>query len=115
VILIACAVAGGRSFACSDGSGPDGRESRVANDSGLGHMSGALGTPTILLFGPTPDRTLGALPPNVQILRAGLPCEPCWLSHRFKGCGGRVDCLGALSVEMVAAAVKRVYPDFGCM
>jgi ADP-heptose:LPS heptosyltransferase len=77
----------------------------VANDSGLGHAAGAAGTPTILLFGPTPDRTLGRLPPNVRVMRAGLPCEPCWFAHRFAACAGRLDCLGRLTPEEVAAAV----------
>jgi ADP-heptose:LPS heptosyltransferase len=49
----------------------------VANDSGLGHVAGAVGTPTVMLFGPTPDRALGQFPPNVRVLRTGLPCEPC--------------------------------------
>jgi len=77
----------------------------VANDSGLGHAAGAAGTRTILLFGPTPDRTLGRLPPNVRIMRAGLPCEPCWFAQRFAACAGRLDCLGSLTPQEVAAAV----------
>jgi ADP-heptose:LPS heptosyltransferase len=77
----------------------------VANDSGLGHAAGATGTPTILLFGPTPDRTLGRLPPNVRIMRSGLSCEPCWFAQRFAACAGRLDCLGRLTPEEVAAAV----------
>lgn len=78
----------------------------VANDCGLGHLAGALGVPTILLFGPTPDRTLGRLPANVKILRTGLQCEPCWFSHRFHACSRRIDCLQQLSVESVGRAVN---------
>jgi ADP-heptose:LPS heptosyltransferase len=78
----------------------------VANDSGLGHVAGAAGTPTILLFGPTPDRTLGRLPPNVRVMRSGLPCEPCWFAQRFAACAGRLDCLVRLTPEEVAAAVS---------
>lgn len=84
----------------------------VANDSGLGHVAGATGTPTILLFGPTPDRTLGRLPPNVQILRTGLACEPCWFTARLTACAGGVDCLRQLSVAAVAAAAKEVLGGF---
>jgi ADP-heptose:LPS heptosyltransferase len=36
----------------------------VANDAGPGHMAGALGVPTILLFGPTPESNVG--PPAAQ-------------------------------------------------
>lgn len=78
----------------------------VANDSGLGHVAGAVGAPTILLFGPTPDRTLGQFPPNVSVLRAGLPCEPCWFGPRFRACESRIDCLSRISVERVAREAR---------
>jgi ADP-heptose:LPS heptosyltransferase len=78
----------------------------LANDCGLGHLAGALGTPTVLLFGPTPHRTLGALPPNVMVLRTGLPCEPCWFGARFRACSRRIDCLRQLRAETVVEAVR---------
>lgn len=80
----------------------------VANDCGLGHLAGALGAPTILLFGPTPYRTLGLLPPNVKVLSSNLPCQPCWFDARFRACARRIDCLQELEVETVARAVKAV-------
>jgi ADP-heptose:LPS heptosyltransferase len=80
----------------------------VANDSGLGHIAGAVGTPTILLFGPTPDATLGRLPPNVKVLRAGLACEPCWFGDRFGACAGRVACMPLIEPRMVAAAIAQI-------
>jgi hypothetical protein len=80
----------------------------VANDSGLGHIAGAVGTPTILLFGPTPDATLGRLPPNVGVLRAGLACEPCWFGDRYGPCAGRVACLPQVQPARVAAAIAQI-------
>jgi ADP-heptose:LPS heptosyltransferase len=80
----------------------------VANDSGLGHIAGAVGTPTVLLFGPTPDATLGRLPPNVRVLRAELACEPCWFAKRLRACAGRVACLPLIEPERVAAAVAQM-------
>jgi ADP-heptose:LPS heptosyltransferase len=80
----------------------------VANDSGLGHMAGAVGTPTILLFGPTPDAALGRFPPNVKVLRAGLDCEPCWFGNRFAACARRVSCLSLIQVDRVAAALGQL-------
>ena len=77
----------------------------VGNDSGLSHVAAAVGTPTVMLFGPTPHESLGAMPPNVKVLRAGLPCEPCWFRNRFKACAGKIDCLAALSVESVVREV----------
>lgn len=88
----------------------------VSNDSGLGHVSGAVGTPTILLFGPTPDRTLGHLPPNVKVMRTGMACEPCWFSVRFKACAGSVQCLKQLSIDRVREAARTLlgFDDAPC-
>jgi hypothetical protein len=80
----------------------------VANDSGLGHVAGAVGAPTLLLFGPTSDAVLGRFPPNVVVLRGGLPCEPCWTTARLRACAGRRDCLQTLGVDHVAAEVRRL-------
>jgi ADP-heptose:LPS heptosyltransferase len=73
----------------------------VANDTGLAYVSAAVGTPTLILFGPTPHTSLGQLPPNVRILRTGLACEPCWFDARFRTCAGRIDCLAQLPVDTV--------------
>lgn len=80
----------------------------IANDSGLGHVAGAVGAPTILLFGPTPDRTLGILPPNVRVLRAELACEPCWFTAPLKACSKSITCLHQLRVLQVAAEVREL-------
>jgi ADP-heptose:LPS heptosyltransferase len=79
----------------------------VANDSGLAHVAGAVGAPTLILFGPTPDRTLGAFPPNVQVLRRDLACAPCWFENRLVACRSGVDCLTSLDVDTVERAVSR--------
>jgi ADP-heptose:LPS heptosyltransferase len=73
----------------------------IGNDAGLSHIAAAVGTPTILLFGPTPDRELGPMPPHVQVVRASLPCEPCWRGSRFAACEERIDCLKSLAVAKV--------------
>jgi Glycosyltransferase family 9 (heptosyltransferase) len=78
----------------------------VANDSGLGHVAAAVGTPTLMLFGPTGDACLGPLPANAWIARAGLPCEPCWTSAPLAACAGRVDCLEQLSVDMIERRIR---------
>jgi ADP-heptose:LPS heptosyltransferase len=81
----------------------------VANDSGLGHIAAAVGTPAVLIFGPTPDRAVGPFPPSVRIVRAGLPCEPCWFASPLAACRRRVDCLRAISVETVAREVRAAF------
>jgi ADP-heptose:LPS heptosyltransferase len=80
----------------------------VANDCGLGHVAGALGVPTVLLFGPTPHAPLGNLPANVTILRTGLECEPCWHAARYRACERRIDCLRQLSVTTVATTLREI-------
>ena len=74
----------------------------VGNDSGLSHIAAAVGTPTVMIFGPTPDRTLGRFPPNVRVLRRGASCEPCWFGSRLRDCAGRIDCLAQVPVKTVA-------------
>lgn len=80
----------------------------VASDCGLAHVAAATGTPTVMIFGPTPHRTLGRLAPNVTVLRAGLPCEPCWFGARFKACDARLDCLREVPVEQVAREIEKI-------
>jgi len=49
----------------------------VTSDTGLGHLAGALGVPTVALYGPNSagrSRTLG---PNQAHFESDLPCAPC--------------------------------------
>ena len=78
----------------------------VGNDSGLSHVAAAVGTPTVMLFGPTPHLSLGQLPPNVKVLRTGLACEPCWFGSRFRACAAQIHCLNQLTVETVGREVR---------
>jgi hypothetical protein len=80
----------------------------VANDTGLAYVAAAVGAPTIILFGPTPDRSLGPLPANVTVLRCGLPCEPCWFGSRFMHCHRRIDCLRGLEATQVLSTIQQV-------
>jgi ADP-heptose:LPS heptosyltransferase len=82
----------------------------VANDTGLAWVAAAVGTPTIAIFGPTPDRTLGPMPDHVIVMRSGLPCEPCWFTTRFGQCGRRIDCLRGLAAERVRSVIEEVTP-----
>lgn len=78
----------------------------VGNDSGLSHMAAAVGTPTVMLFGPTPHLSLGQLPPHVKVLRTGLECEPCWFRARFQACAAQIHCLYRLTVETVEQELR---------
>jgi ADP-heptose:LPS heptosyltransferase len=78
----------------------------IGNDSGLSHVAAAVGVATLMLFGPTDHHCLGRLPLNVTVLRAGLPCEPCWKSAPLAACRRRIDCLAQLAVDRVERAAR---------
>jgi heptosyltransferase-1 len=49
----------------------------VAADTGLGHLSAALGRPTVSLYGPTNPLLTGAHGPQKHHLSSNLACAPC--------------------------------------
>ncbi len=49
----------------------------VGVDSGLAHLSAALGTPTLGLYGPTDAVLTGCRGGNTTVLQASTPCAPC--------------------------------------
>lgn len=53
----------------------------VTNDSGLMHVSAALQTPTIAIFGSTNHVTTGPYSENASIVRSELECSPCLKTH----------------------------------
>ena len=81
----------------------------VGGDSGLVHVGRALGTPALLLFGPT-DPGAHTLEPHAQALRLGLPCQPCH-AHGQRACPlGHHDCMKKLDVERVWGALLSLMP-----
>lgn len=72
----------------------------VGGDTGLAHAARAVGTPTLLLFGPT-DPGLHLLEPHAGALRLGLDCQPC---HAYgpKRCPlGHHGCMAGLEPDRV--------------
>lgn len=76
----------------------------VGGDSGLLHISRALGVPSLLLFGPT-DPGLHNLEPQAQALRLGLECQPCHRHGPMRCPLGHHDCMAKLTVERVWEAL----------
>lgn len=86
------------------------RECRVvvAGDTGLLHLAGALGVPTVGVFGPTTSRDGFWDPACGEAVERELPCRPCSL-HGGPTCPlGDHACLRELPAEVVIAAVGRL-------
>ena len=74
----------------------------VCNDSGLMHVSAALGTKTIAMFGSTTDEFTPPLSSNSQILAKSLDCRPCFK----RTCPlGHLDCLNKIAPQEVISVL----------
>ena len=77
----------------------------VTNDSGPMHLAAAVGTPVVAIFGPTDPSLTGPYGSGHAVLRAAVPCAPC-----FKGQCRNSDpmvCMKQVSVAEVLAAVQK--------
>lgn len=56
----------------------------VAVDTGLAHLSAAIGKPTVALYGPTSPGLTGTYGRNQLHLQADMECAPCFKKKCFK-------------------------------
>ncbi len=77
----------------------------VSNDSGLGHIAAAVGTPIISLFGPTSPASSRpwASRSAAVVIRSRTPCAPCFGKPDFVRCREHV-CMRSIRVEEVVHA-----------
>jgi lipopolysaccharide heptosyltransferase II len=76
----------------------------IGNDSGPAHLAAAVGTPTVVFFGPTdPGRTAPRGAPSI-VLDRYVFCSPCFL----KTCPYQHECLEEISVSMALEAALRM-------
>lgn len=79
----------------------------VSTDTGPMHIAAALGTPVVALFGPTSPHRTGPYGEQHIVLRAGVPCSPCF----SKSCKTKVvepmACMKLLTTDAVIEAVQR--------
>lgn len=76
----------------------------ITNDSGPMHLAAAVGTPVVAIFGPTDPSLTGPYGNQHVVLRAGIPCSPCFKGH----CTNRVrmECMKLITVEQVLKAAE---------
>jgi heptosyltransferase-2 len=75
----------------------------AGNDSGCMHLAGALGVPTVALFGSTDPKRTGPLGPHCTVIYRGLECSPCLeRTCRF----GHYNCLRDIAAEEAAGALE---------
>jgi len=76
----------------------------IGNDSGLGHLAAACGTPTVTLSGPMDPVLFQPLGPRVRVLtRDDIPCKPC--RHKICPVAGH-PCLERIKPNQVWEALQ---------
>lgn len=75
----------------------------VSNDSGLAHLAGAVGAPTVTVFGSTSSAWTAPLGERVEVAQRAPVCSPCFA----RTCRIGYRCLEAVDVEDVLAALDR--------
>lgn len=76
----------------------------VSNDMGLAHIAAAVGTPTIVIFGPTNENTTRPLGPFVEIIRESVDCSPCML----RDCPIDHRCMTRITPERVFESASKI-------
>ena len=71
----------------------------ITNDTGPAHIGSAVGTPTLVIFGPTNPLTTRPFAPNAEIIRQKPDCAPCML----RDCPIDHRCMTAITPEEVFA------------
>lgn len=76
----------------------------VANDSGLMHLSAALGTPGVAVYGPTDHTSTSPISGRWKILFDRQPCAPCF---RRECPRGAPRCMQAITPEQVCFELQK--------
>jgi heptosyltransferase-2 len=76
----------------------------VTNDSGPMHLAVALGRPVVGVFGPTDPVWAGPYRHTGSVVRAGVPCSPCYL-RRLSQCPNNHACMEKVSAGSVVEKI----------
>ncbi len=81
----------------------------ISNDMGLAHVAPAVGTDTIIIFGPTNPETTRPFAQNAEIIRKAVECSPCML----RDCPIDHRCMTQISVDVVfEVARNKLFPPY---
>jgi ADP-heptose:LPS heptosyltransferase len=78
----------------------------VSTDTGPMHLAAAVGTPVIALFGPTAPNRTGPYGQLHEIIRAGVPCSPCFKRRCESTVVEEFGCMKRIEVDTVYEAVR---------
>ena len=79
----------------------------VSNDSGPMHLAVALDRPVVAVFGPTDPIWAGPYRRETAVLRADLPCSPCYL-RTLSRCTHNHDCMKNVSAAAVIERAEKI-------
>ena len=79
----------------------------ITNDSGPMHMAVALDRPVVSVFGPTDALWIGPYRRADAVLRADLPCAPCYL-RQLRHCRHGHACMGEITAADVIARMEAI-------
>jgi lipopolysaccharide heptosyltransferase I len=77
----------------------------VTNDSGSMHLAVALDRPVVSIFGPTDPLWVGPYGRPGAVVRANLPCAPCYL-RRLRACPNGHACMNEVAAPAVIARLE---------
>lgn len=76
----------------------------IGQDSGLTHISAALGVPTIGVYGATNPKRTAPLGKKVKVIYNPPPCGPCWGKKKCR----RLLCLEMISVKEIIEQIEAI-------
>jgi ADP-heptose:LPS heptosyltransferase len=82
----------------------------VTNDSGSMHLTVALGRPVVSVFGPTDPVWIGPYGQPQRVVRAGVPCSPCYL-RKLRSCPHEHACMREVTAAMVIERVEQILAE----
>ena len=82
----------------------------IGNDSGLLHIAAAVGTPIVMIAGPTNIARSQPVSPLLHIVTKGLECQPCYTTfndEKASSCPHR-NCLEEITVDEVWEIIREI-------